>query len=404
MRHLSKGQINMFRTYLSSAALLVLMGSFLQAGHKVEVVPAEAEPVAAVPVAPASKRITLSFTDQTLDQIIAGVEKELGVKIRYDASRETRGPTVVYDLSIDAADKDEALDQFAKSLRMNLSQFGEQLTLQFSTPVGYIRRTGVPAPETGPARVSVLGVRIARSIAKAQLGQQTSNIELRIWPGPLGMRGLPTVTMTELIDDQDRVLTVTKPESGTSSWGASMLHNPVEFMTPFDCPTPRPKSIKRLRGRAQLSVPASYDRLSIDAFDTQPIECTLGGIAWKIGPLTETPTGWSLPIRHPAKLPKEMEEREAAYQVLVTLNTVQLTGPEGERMRLSQQNTRQVDGWMEYTYVGVLDNRAPRPMRRSATQPTTRPKIPMPSGMVWNVPRDFSSLDLPIEADNLPVP
>ncbi len=399
----------------------------VRAEHRLEVVPANQFRPATVdasvlsesqPAKPVAMSFKLSLTNATREEIIAAATKLLGVSIqaadpRQSNSRPSDGPPIVFDLAIDATTLEDGLDQLGKSLQIGVTRNGETYQLTPMVPIGYRNAQsgrsadGRGVEDRGPPSSRIEAVRASRLLPARPGVPDSTTVAVSIWPGDAGMLGSPDFIVHEAIDEQGRDL-ISPPRQGPVFGGDRSLRNDRRpHSATLKSLQPASQTLSIFRATARLSVPKSYDRLTITAFDDKPIACTLGRSKVELGPLEETHRGWRLRVRvnheqyddNQSKLPTVRLDHDE-------LQAIDARNASGERLRVHSDGGTRVGEWWEMglVFASPID-RVTRRFSTTAPVPTTRPAgFPKPVSLIWHVVRELESVDVPVVGTNMVIP
>lgn len=387
-----------------------LMPALALAEVKTEIVPA-AQLERQGEAAQLAKPVKLSLTDTSPTDAVAAFVKETGIALTFDnAERQASGPVITYDVAIDAATLDDALDQLGQSLRLGIYRQSEKaFRISPNYDVGFNeRRNNFGQDMEGGTKARITGIRTMRIAGQTTYSPgQEFTVSIVVAARDVMLTGQPEVKLIEAIDEQGRKLEQAKPSSTMFFGGSNLqrLRSTLSVSLQLSRPEPDPAQIKSLKGEVVLKNVKSFSKTTVTELDKQ-VEITLDGVKLTVGPLAKSGDAWRLPVKTP---PGKPEARGNMYQRLNFLfnESAQATGEAGERLRINSGGSSSSPEGDEM-FLQFFSDGSNRPAStQPATQPATRPARPdgiKPVKVTWSVPNEVEVISIPFEAANLIVP
>lgn len=366
------------------AIAVALAGATAHAEVKTETITAEQ---VGVMIAPGGevKRIKLSMTDATFEDIVAEFNKISGVALQVDqAPQRNAGPSIIYDVSIDAATMPAALDQLARALHVGIANNGDSMRIGANYQEGYRSNEGFEM--SGPAGVTVTGVSLQRSLGAG--GQRSSSlaVSITVQPGPHGLCGTPRIKVLEATDEQGRAIQA-EPQQENDTSRQRMRHG-IGVSAPLKILDPAPKRLAKFSAQVSYGIPKTFQRLTVTEFPETPVDCEIAGVKVQIGPPVKEGENWTMKVRTPST-----RNGNPPLDVFQEMQFIKVFGPDGQPLRVLNRGGRNDGQWMEANAQIV-------PMGpRKPDQP-----MPRPSSLVWEALKDIETIQQTVEATDLQIP
>jgi hypothetical protein len=332
----------------------------------------------------AASVVTLKANERPLTEILAELTRQTGNKfkdVRGQMGQEATNPKLTVDFA--KTPFWQALDQTLDQAKLTVYPYGskDELGIMAREPGAFPRVER--ASYAGPLRFDATQLTAQRNLAAAGAGSLKLTVQVAWEPRmrPITLQ-LPLADV-KAVDDRGTVVAVENPE-GELERPVDPTGAAVEFQIPLVDPPRTAQAIGSIRGKLQALLPGKIETFEFSGLkDAKKIEQHRAGVTVTIDEVHQNGDGWEVRMR--VRFDNAANALES-FRSWVYDNEAYLNGPKGKILHDGLTTTQQSKNEVGVAYEFDL------------------PDGPDGLTFVYKTPAMLTSIPLPFEFKNLPLP